>query len=592
MPRRALCVVTVALVTLVAVACDNSKAQQPSPPPVRTEDAYASPRTQWYRDAKYGMFIHWGIYAIPAGEWKGNKPKDAGEWIMHHQKIPIAEYEPLAKQFNPVKFDAKQWVAVAKDAGMKYVVITSKHHDGFCMWDTAVTDYNVVKATPWKHDPMKDLSEACKAAGIKFAFYHSIMDWHHPELAGYWNADRDAAKKSDDPRVDKYVEGQLKPQLKELVTKYDPAILWFDGEWVPWWTEQRGRDIEKFLIELKPDLIINNRVGKRKMTDGDYETPEQEIPAAALGKRLWETCMTLNDTWGYKHFDNHWKQPQDVVRKLADIAGKGGNFLLNVGPTGEGEIPAESVRILREAGQWVRANGEAIYGTNFALAAPLKWGSVTRKGNSWYLIVFDWPKDGKLTVPAASKVKGARLLAGGGEVKVAATNESGVQLQLPTGKPSEPAAVVVLEFEGDPKAVAGAGLGDPIPPSIDRSFTLPAGAAVVKGGTAKVEPAGNIGFWTSPQDYVEWVIDAKDAGRFDVSLTLAVAPGAGGEYTVSVGDQKLTGRAEPTGRWQNYRTVKVGRVNIPAGRTAVTVRPKGKFNEALMNLQSVKLDPA
>jgi hypothetical protein len=177
-------------------------------------------------------------------------------------------------------------------------------------------------------------------------------------------------------------------------------------------------------------------------------------------------------------------------------------------------------------------------------------------------------------------------------VKVAGASESGVVLQLPAQKPSEPAAVVVLDFEGDPKAVAGAGLGDPVPPSIDRSFTLPAGAAVVKGATIKVEPAGNVGFWTSPQDYVEWVIDAKDAGRFDVSLTLAVAPGAGGEFTVTIGDQKLTGRAEPTGGWQNYRTVNVGRVNVPAGRTSVTVKPKGKFNEALMNLQSVKLDPA
>jgi alpha-L-fucosidase len=375
------------------------------------------------------------------------------------------------------------------------------------------------------------------------------------------------------------------------VTKYDPAILWFDGEWVPWWTEERGRQIEKFLIDLKPDLVINNRVGKRKMTDGDYETPEQEIPSAALGKRLWETCMTLNDTWGYKHFDNHWKQPQDVVRKLADIAGKGGNFLLNVGPTGEGEIPPESAKCLAVAGQWVRNNGEAIYGTDFALAAPPKWGSVTRKVSNWYLIVFDWPKDGRLVAPAAAKVKAARLLGGGGEVKVGAASEAGVQLTLPAQKPAELAAVVVLEFDGEPKATAGSGLGDPIPPSIDRSFTLPAGAAVVRGSTIKIEPTGNVGFWTNPQDYVEWVVDSKDAGRSQVSVTLAVAPGAGGEFTVAVGDQKLTGRAEPTGGWQQYKTIRLGRVNLPAGRVGVTVKPKGKFNEALMNLQSVKLDP-
>jgi len=180
------------------------------------DDPFTSARTVWYRDAKYGMFIHWGIYAVPAGEWKGKQPRDAGEWIMHHQKITIADYEPLAKQFNPTKFDAKEWARVATSAGMKYMVITSKHHDGFCMFDTAVTDYNVVKATPWKRDPMKELAAACKEAGLKFAFYHSIMDWHHPELAGSWNADKNAAKDPNDPRVKKYVEGQLKPQLKEL----------------------------------------------------------------------------------------------------------------------------------------------------------------------------------------------------------------------------------------------------------------------------------------------------------------------------------------------------------------------------------------
>jgi alpha-L-fucosidase len=446
-PRVLALVVCAAALCAALPACDRKEAIVP---PVRTDDPYASPRTQWYRDDKYGMFIHWGLYAVPAGEWKGKRTKEIGEWIMHHQKIPIAEYEPLAKQFNPVKFDAKQWVAVAKDAGMRYVVVTSKHHDGFCMWDTAVTDYDVVDATPFKRDPMRELAEACRDAGVRLCFYHSIMDWHHPELAGYWDAKPDAAKEADDVRVTKYVEKQLKPQLRELVTKYDPAILWFDGEWVPWWTQQRGREIEKFLIDLKPDLVVNNRVGKRKMTDGDYETPEQEIPAAAMGKRLWETCMTLNDTWGYKHFDTNWKKPDDVVRKLADIAGKGGNFLLNVGPTAEGEIPAESVRILREAGAWVRANGEAIYGTTFAGAKPPKWGSITRKGNNWYLVVFEWPQDGVLSAPAVGKVKAARLLNGAGDVKVLDAGAGGVRLKIPSQKPSEPAAVIVLEFEGEP----------------------------------------------------------------------------------------------------------------------------------------------
>jgi hypothetical protein len=206
--------------------------------------------------------------------------------------------------------------------------------------------------------------------------------------------------------------------------------------------------------------------------------------------------------------------------------------------------------------------------------------------------VFDWPKDGKLSVPAASMVKAARLLAGGGDVAVGPAGESGVELTLPAQKPAEPAAVVVLEFEGEPKAAAGSGAGEPIPPSIDRSFTLPAGAAVARGEAIKVEATGNVGFWTGPKDYVEWVIDVKSAGKFEVSLTYAVAPGAGGEFTVAVGEQKVTGRAAPTGGWQQYKTVQVGTVSLQPGRASVTVKPKGKFEQGLMNLQSVKLDPA
>ena len=575
----------------------SAPAQEPTPPntsptPVThvKDDPYTSPRTQWYRDAKYGLFIHWGLYAVPAGEWKGQRDRRIGEWIMHNRKIPIYDYEALARQFNPAKFDAKEWARVAKAAGMKYVVITSKHHDGFCLWDTALTGYDVVDATPFKRDVIRELADACRDEGLKFAFYHSIMDWHRPELAGYWNAGKDAATDPGDPRVTRYVEGQLKPQLRELITKYDPAILWFDGEWVPWWTEEKGRDLEAFCRGLKGDVIVNNRIGKRKMTDGDYETPEQEIPVAALGKRLWETCMTLNDTWGYKHFDHNWKKPQDVVRKLCDIAGKGGNFLLNVGPKADGTIPEESVRILEEAGRWVHAHGDAIYGTTFALAAPPKWGTITRKGNTWYAIVFDWPADGKLLVPAATPVSAARLLHGEGVVQVVPRGDKGVELTLPATKPAEPAAVVVLDFANEPKPTKGSGAGETIEPGIDRSFTLPAGAAVARGKTIRVEP-GSIGYWSDPKDYVEWVLEAKEAGRYEVSLTYAVGPGAGGKFTVAVGADSFDAKAEPTGGWDQYQTVKVGQITVPQGRSGLTVKPKGKPSGALMNLQSVKLDP-
>jgi alpha-L-fucosidase len=404
-------------------------------PQARADEAFTSPRTAWFREAKYGMFIHWGIYAVPAGEWNGQKIKGVGEWIMHRAKIPIPEYEKFAAQFNPVKFNAREWVRVARNAGMKYLVITSKHHDGFSMYDTKVNDYDIVDATPFKRDPMQELAAACKAEGIKFGFYYSIMDWHHPN-ANKQNAER-------------YI-GQMKEQLRELVIKYDPALLWFDGEWVDWWDQEKGKELEKFLRALKPALIINNRIGKRKMTDGDYETPEQTIPKAAMGTRLWETCMTLNDTWGYKRDDHNWKSPQEVVRKLADIASKGGNFLLNVGPDAQGVIPPESVRILEDAGRWLQENGEAIYGTTFAPLPQPAWGRITRKGSRLYLVVFGWPADGQpLRLALKNPVTKATLLKGGASIKVQASGDGGVDLLAPAAAPSSYASVIAVEFTGE-----------------------------------------------------------------------------------------------------------------------------------------------
>lgn len=557
-------------------------------PPARAEgelvkdDPLTSPRTRWYREGKYGMFIHWGLYAVPAGEYQGKKVGGLGEWIMNNAKIPVPEYEKFAAEFNPVRFDAREWVRVAKNAGMKYIVITSKHHDGFSMWGTKVNRYNIVDATPYKRDPLLELSRACKAEGIKFAVYHSIMDWHHPD--------------ANEAGQERYIP-QMKEQLRELVTRYDPAILWFDGEWVPWWNEQKGRDLEAYLRGLKPDLIVNNRVGKRKMTDGDYETPEQEIPRAALGKRLWETCMTLNDTWGFRKDDHHWKTPQDVLRKLADIAGKGGNFLLNVGPDAQGVIPAESVRILEDAGGWLKENGEAIYGTTYAPVAAPTWGSITRKGNRLYLIVFDWPKAGQpLRLSLKNRIKQAALLKGG-RVAARSLGDEGVELTLPETPPSRYASVVTLDFEGELAAVPSlaerTARGEPLPVKGDGSITAPADGARLHGAALRLEgtDAPNVGYWTDPKEYVEWFVQPKEAGAFRVELSYACEAGYGGEYTLAAGEENLKGRSEPTGGWSAYRTVPLGTIRLPAGKTSLTLRPTGSFQKALMNLRSIRLTP-
>ncbi len=318
-----------------------------------------SPRTAWFRNAKFGMFIHWGLYSQLAGHWNGMTTPGLGEWIMNDLHIPISAYEQVAKAFDPTSFNAQAIVNLAKSAGMQYIVVTAKHHDGFSMFNSKVSSYNVVADTPWHQDPIAQLSAACKAAGIRFGVYYSIMDWHHPELAtGPSSA---GAKSPTDPVVVKYINTQLKPQIAELINQYHPDLLWFDGEWVPWWTEEDGREVEEEARSLSPGIIINNRVGKRTSADGDYDTPEQAIPASASNGRLWETCMTLNNTWGYKDNDTAWKSAATVENDLSDVISKGGNLLLNIGPDGKGNVPSAASQILQQVGKWVKANQTTLH---------------------------------------------------------------------------------------------------------------------------------------------------------------------------------------------------------------------------------------
>jgi len=421
-------------------------------------------RMEWWRDARFGMFIHWGLYAIPAGEWQGKPIGGIGEWIMDRANIPVDEYEPLAGQFNPTEFDAAQWVRIAKDAGMKYMVITSKHHDGFCLFDTAATEWDVVDASPYGKDLLIQLSRECRKQGLKFCTYYSIMDWHHP--AQYRGSDqRYNPTKMHADRKTEYM-AFMKQQLKELLDTCDPEVLWFDGEWPSWYTEEDGREIYAFLRKHKPELIINNRVGKgrRGMEGlnkgdqeyvGDFGTPEQQIPATGLSGVDWESCMTMNHTWGFKKNDHDWKSTETLVRNLIDIASKGGNYLLNVGPTAEGLIPGPSVERLAGMGEWMKANGESIYGTTASPFAKTPWGRCTQKtlpgGNTrLYLHVFQWPADEKLTVPLKNKPTAAKLLACGTELGFAAT-DGNITVSLPAEAPCKIATVVALDIQGEPE---------------------------------------------------------------------------------------------------------------------------------------------
>ena len=410
-------------------------------------------RMEWWRDARFGLFIHWGLYSVPAGTYKGERVDGLGEWIMNNAKIPVEEYEKFARQFNPIGFRADEWVRLAKNAGMKYIVITSKHHDGFCLWDSKVTDYDVMDATPFKRDILLELSQACKKQGVKLCFYHSIMDWHHPDAqAPFWPNYNDTSKSN--PNFGRYVDTYLKPQLTELVTNYGPlGVLWFDGEWIQDWTEPQGKDLYAYLRGLQPSLIINNRVGKGRQGmeglskgddyAGDFGTPEQQVPPEGLPGVDWETCMTMNDTWGFKSYDENWKSVEELIHTLADVASKGGNFLLNVGPTPEGLIPQPSVERLQEVGKWMAVNGESIHGTTASVIGRPGWGRCTVKGNKLYLHVFNWPADGTLNVPLAkAHVERAYLLADKKRTNlpVAAGNEN-VTLSV---APQAPDAITAL----------------------------------------------------------------------------------------------------------------------------------------------------
>ena len=292
-------------------------------------------KMDWWKEARFGLFIHWGIYAVPAGVWNGIEVPGIGEWIMNKGKIPMTDYQKLPAQFNPIKFNAAEWVQMAKEAGMKYIVITSKHHDGFAMFKSNASSFNIVDATPFKRDIIKELAEACQKQGIKFGLYYSqAQDWNHPGGAangGHWDS-------AQNGNMDKYIDEIAIPQVKEILSAYNPAIIWWDTP-----TDMSKERATKFLNELKPypNLITNNRLGGG--FEGDLETPEQYIPATRIPGKNWESCMTLNNTWGYKRNDSNWKSNQVLIRNLIDIASKGGNYLLNVGPTAEGIIPLPSV---------------------------------------------------------------------------------------------------------------------------------------------------------------------------------------------------------------------------------------------------------
>jgi alpha-L-fucosidase len=558
---------------------------QVNPNTGETEAQFAA-RTQWWREAKFGMFIHWGIYSVPA----------QGEWYFYNARKQVKDYEPYAKQFDPVKFNARQWVKIAKDAGMKYIVITSKHHDGFCMFDSKLTDYNIVKATPFHRDPLKELAAECRRQGLKLCFYHSIMDWHHPDYLPRrpWEAE---TRPVADASLDRYIE-HLKGQLRELLTNYGPiGIIWFDGGWEHNADELHSKEVNALIRSLQPGILINDR----NQLPEDYSTPEQTIPANAFPNgRLWETCMTMNNNWGYARDDNNWKSPEDLIHKLCDIASKGGNFLLNVGPTELGEIPQPSVDRLKQVGEWMKVNSESVYDTTKSPFKKLSFdGRCTQKGNTLYFQVFHWPDEGISLPPLPLKtMKGTAKILGHSEpVSTRETTEGGADILL-VQKPAQvdPVATVLkIEFKEAPQItdVSSANRAN-----ADGSFTLKAEDADLHGSGAQVETKDNIpniGFWTNQNDTVSWDVDVPKEGDYTVEIEYACPPeSAGSTYRVRAGNatEGVMGTIGDTGDWAKFRVEALsGTLHLPAGRQTVHVVPISMPHGAVMNLRHITLKP-
>jgi alpha-L-fucosidase len=427
--RRGLMIGAAVAPVAAAVSQEPASAQ---PPPGRDPAGGASTadqqrRMKWWHDAKFGMFIHFGLYAALGRH----------EWAMENEAIPVAEYQKFTAGFNPAPGAARAWARLAKAAGMKYMVLTSKHHEGFCNWDTKLTNYNAVNYGP-RRDVIKEFVEAGRAEGLRVGFYYSLMDWHHPDGARC-DTDRAARRRFVD-----YTHGLI----RELMTNYGKIdILWYD---VSWPLDADGWESEKMnqmVFGLQPDIIVNNR----NRLAGDFSTPEQTIKAET-GGRAWESCMTLNDSWGYQRADDNWKDPRTVIRNLITCARDGGNYLLNIGPQPDGGIPPESARILTAVGEWVHRNGDTIYGADICQPHTSQYAAFTRKGRTLYMHVYFWPAGGDIAISGLKqKVLSAKILKTGAALSVVQDGFRTHITGLPQTAPDAPLTTIVLECDGVPE---------------------------------------------------------------------------------------------------------------------------------------------
>ncbi|MCF8225840.1 MAG: alpha-L-fucosidase [Bacteroidales bacterium] len=560
-------------------------------------------RMEWWKEARFGMFIHWGLYADLGGMWEGEHIDGLGEWIMYNAKIPVENYRPLAERFNPYYFNAESWVKLAVDAGMKYIIITAKHCDGFAMYDSDVSDYNIYDGTPFKRDPLRELKDACDRYGIKLGFYYSQnWDWNEPDALGLDNdwdfPDRD----SKDPDV--YYREKCFPQVKELVEQYDPAVMWFD---VPWdITRDQSLQLLEIIRSEDSSVIVNDRIShehlENRLEMGDYLTPEQVIPDTI--RENFEVCMTLNDTWGYKRCDHNWKSSGKIIRNLIHTVSRGGNYLLNIGPDGKGRIPAESVSLLQFAGTWLKDHGESIYGCN---ASPIGAGfyydaRCTSRPGKLYIHLFELAVGNRLLLEHLQmNITDIHIL--GDEEKTSLSfqyNNSGDLMvdfdpeSLPGRVSIDPVTTLVISYNGDIDYINTPDIVDPVHESVFR----PSGATF----------SGNCMYglndrWDRYRGYemiewnnngtMTWEYRSLQQGDYEVMLKYGSdSAGLGSIIDIAIGGQSIRHRTKTTNSRYQPEVFHGGVVSLDkeAGKIVISTDYQGE-DASVVNLSELRFVP-
>ncbi len=562
---------------------------------MRTHDS----RMQWWREARFGMFVHWGVYSYLGGIWQGQPVKGYAEHIQRRFRIPISVYrEQVAANFNPTNFNADEWIKAAKNAGMGYIIITAKHHDGFAMYESKVSDYNVVKATPFKRDPMKELRAACKKYGLRFGFYYSqAWDWGDPNAPGNdWDYENPGGDRGlhggstwweSEPelldKVRKYVDGKAIPQLLELIREYDPDILWFDTpSRLP---PSENLRIMKVVRQAKPDIVINGRLVRGY---GDYDSTTDRPAEFPPHEGDWEAIPTTNESYGWHQADRAHKPVAHFIQLMAKAAARGGNLLLNVGPRGDGRIDNPDLAILEGIGKWWETNGESIRGTGRTPLPVQVWGESTRKGNVLYLHVFGWPPDGKLVVGGLkSDVRRAYLLADPRReaLSISRINPLDVVIEVPRTAMDEADSVVVLECRGDVRTDPAYLLQPVFPTNLLRAFDGQLRGKRLRFGPGKLRDAWVYG-WSNQTDYVAWPVRLNQPATFELVVFYdAGADSEGGVFEVTLGRNSLTG----TVRRGEFVSTSIGRVDLEPGVYELRVAPRQIKRGELMRLRGVAL---